>query len=382
VEEVIETDAGAVVTTSGWTIRWLFWRAVLWILIALGIRTVASLMPQIVELIYSQRIYFYIVRVQGFFNRLFPFSLGEVFWGALIFWFTVWTFWYLRRSLRSEARFFDVTKLLFLHLLWTFASLHLIFLIVWGLNFQRMQIPDSWGMDRRPARTDELQAIGSRITSGINGNYAAASENQDWAGTSRLPLTLQRLNQVLENSFNSLAIIGSASQGGLGVPKPIRFSRLTSYLGISGVYMPFTGEPTYNEEIPASELPFVIANQKAHQRGFAREDEANFVAYVICTRASDPYVRYSGYLHAVKVLDTIERAGVGRYKDLIGPGPSADLELSRQFWGTMRNPEMSVLTTQLISSYLRLNRVTRGIENYDEDIPLIIAYYLKYPNSE
>ncbi|MBK7597252.1 MAG: hypothetical protein IPJ07_01505 [Acidobacteria bacterium] len=29
--------------------------------------------------------------------------------------------------------------------------------------------------------------------------------------------------------------------------------------------------------------------------------------------------------------------------------------------------------------YLRINRVRRGYENFDEDIPLIIGYYLKSP---
>jgi hypothetical protein len=266
--------------------------------------------------------------------------------------------------------------------MWTFASLHLIFLLIWGLNFQRMPISETWGLERRLARTDELQAIGAQIVNGINQNYAAASENQDWAGVSRLPLTLQRLNQVIEISFNNTAALGPASQGGLSAPKNLRFSRLASYFGLSGIYMPFSGEPTFNEEAPASELPFIIANQKAHQRGFAREDEANFVAYVICTSSSDPYVRYSGYLHAVKVLDAIERAGVGRYKDSIGPGPSADMDARRGFWGQMKNPDTDIVMTQLINTYLRINRVQRGVDNYNEDIPLIISYYLTSPNRE
>jgi hypothetical protein len=245
-----------------------------------------------------------------------------------------------------------------------------------------MPIDETWGLDRRPARTDELQAIGAQIVNGINQNYAAASENQDWAGVSRLPLTIQRLNQVIETSFNNTAALGAASQGGLSTPKNLRLSRMASYFGLGGVYMPFSGEPTYNEEVPASELPFVIANQKAHQRGFAREDEANFVAYVICTSASDPYVRYSGYMHAVKVLDVIERSGVGRYKDLIGPGPSADMDARRGFWGTMKSPDADIVMTQLINAYLRLNRVRRGVDNYYEDIPLIVSYHLRYPNRE
>ncbi len=382
VEEVVETTEGETVTTR-WTIRWLYWRATLWLLIALGIQALASLMPAIVELVYSQRIYYYIARSLSLLNRLFPFSLGEVFLGALVVWFVGWTFWYLRRALRGESPLFTVIKILVLHLLWTFATLHVFFLILWGLNFQRMPIADVWSLDRRPARSDELQSIGAQILDGINRNYTTASEGQDWGGgTSRLPLTRQRLNQAIDTSFGNAALLGAASQGGLTVPKELRLSRVTSYLGISGIFIPFTGEPTFNGEIPAHELPFVIANQKAHQRGYAREDEANLVAYFVCINSSEAYVRYSGYLHAVKVLEMIERAGVGRYRDSISRGPSGDLELSRQFWGTMKYPEANEIGTQFISAYLRLNRVTRGVGNYDEDIPLIIAYHLKYPNRQ
>jgi hypothetical protein len=381
VEDGVEKTEGAVVTTSS-TIRWLYWRGTLWLLIALGIQALASLMPAVVELVYSQRIYYYISRSLSLLNRLFPFSLGEVFIGALALWFVGWTIWYLRRAVRGESPFFTVVKLLFLHLLWTFATLHAIFLILWGLNFQRTPIADTWALDRRPARSDELQSVAARIVDGINRNFLTASEGQDWGSTSRLPLTYQRLNQALETSFGNAALLGPASQGGLTVPKELRLSRVTSYLGVSGIFLPFTGEPTFNVEIPAHELPFVIANQKAHQRGYAREDEANLVAYVVCTNSSEAYIRYSGYLHAVKVLEIIERAGVGRYRDSISRGPSGDLEYSRRFWGAMKYPEANQLATQAISAYLRLNRVTRGVENYDEDIPLIIAYHLKYPNRQ
>jgi hypothetical protein len=34
------------------------------------------------------------------------------------------------------------------------------------------------------------------------------------------------------------------------------------------------------------------------------------------------------------------------------------------------------------SAYLRANRVPRGIKNYDEDVALIIGYYLKYPERQ
>ena len=48
----------------------------------------------------------------------------------------------------------------------------------------------------------------------------------------------------------------------------------------------------------------------------------------------------------------------------------------------MKYPEANELATLVIGSYLRLNRVTGGVGNYDEDVPLIIAYYLKNPSRQ
>ena len=40
----------------------MFWRAVLWLLLGLGVQTAASLMPTVTELLYSQYFYYYLVR--------------------------------------------------------------------------------------------------------------------------------------------------------------------------------------------------------------------------------------------------------------------------------------------------------------------------------
>jgi len=47
-----------------------------------------------------------------------------------------------------------------------------------------------------------------------------------------------------------------------------------SYLGIGGVYFPFTGEANVNISMPHTSIPFTACHEMAHQIGFAREDEA------------------------------------------------------------------------------------------------------------
>ena len=55
---------------------------------------------------------------------------------------------------------------------------------------------------------------------------------------------------------------------------------MLSYLGISGIFIPFTCEANVNATLPDWEIPFTACHELAHQRGFAREDEANYVGYL------------------------------------------------------------------------------------------------------
>ncbi|QQS48055.1 MAG: DUF3810 domain-containing protein [Acidobacteriota bacterium] len=375
-EEVVEEEGSA-----GFHIRYMLWRAVLWLLVALGIQALASLMPAVVELVYSQTIYYYIARWLTIVNTFFGFSIGEVFIVFLALWFTIWTLWYLRRAFRRESRFFDVIKLLILHLVWTGSVLWVVLLLMWGLNYERLPLVDTWRLETRPARSDELQNIGARIANGINANYLAATGGQSLGGATRSPLSIQDMNQFIEESYQRTSMLAESSQGGFGLPKPLYLSRLATYMDITGTYMPYTGEVAYNQDVPSAQLPFVIAHHKAHQRGYAREDEANFIAYVVCTTSSHPYIRYSGYLHGVTVLDVIERTGLPSSKATVGPGPSFDLDLINRFWVETRSPYLGDIGIRLLNIHLRINRIRTGVANYDEDIPLIIGYYLRYPTA-
>jgi hypothetical protein len=129
----------------------------------------------------------------------------------------------------------------------------------------------------------------------------------------------------------------------------------------------------------------VIAHHKAHQRGYAKEDEANFIGYVVCINSTEPYVRYSGYLYGLKVLEVLSKGNVDRYNDLlsrVNDGPRTDLRARSEFWEETKSPTLSAISRRIFSAYLRVNRVHGGVKNFDEDVPLIIGYYLKFPQRQ
>lgn len=368
------------------TTRSSYWKGIVWLLIALGVQTGASLMSEEVEAFYSQYIFYYITRGLSSVNKYVQsIALGEIFFALMAIWFGLWSLWYLRRSLRRETRLYYVVKVFFLQILWAMGILVPIFLVFWGLNYQRLPLAETLSIDRTPTRAGELESIGLQIVSGVNSNYEQARGSGEAASERPVPASRDAIFKALEQAFQNEKLIGEAGRGIFSDPKPLALSRLTSWAGVSGFYIPFTGEVTFNADVPAFDLPMVIAHHKAHQRGYAREDEANFIGYIVCVNSTEPYVRYSGYLYGLKVLEVLSKGNVDRYNDLlsrINEGPKADLRLRSEFWERMRNSALGGASRRVFSAYLRANRVPGGFKSYDEDVPLIIGYYLKDPQRQ
>ena len=77
------------------------------------------------------------------------------------------------------------------------------------------------------------------------------------------------------------------------------FSELMSYADIAGMYFPFTVESNINTDGPFFTIPATMGHEMAHQCGFMREDEANFIGYLACRKSDSPEFRYSLRLRAL-----------------------------------------------------------------------------------
>lgn len=84
--------------------------------------------------------------------------------------------------------------------------------------------------------------------------------------------------------------------------KPGFFKNIMSFTGILGYYNPFTAEAQFNSQLPNSLIPFTSAHESSHQLGFAREQEANFVGYLIGINSNNIELRYSTEYFTLKSL--------------------------------------------------------------------------------
>lgn len=84
--------------------------------------------------------------------------------------------------------------------------------------------------------------------------------------------------------------------------KPSLFKGIMSYTGILGYYNPFTAEAQYNAELPSTYLPFTLAHESSHQLGYAREQEANFIGYLLGKNSEHSDLKYSTEYFVLKSL--------------------------------------------------------------------------------
>ncbi|HKG14012.1 MAG TPA: DUF3810 domain-containing protein [Pyrinomonadaceae bacterium] len=339
------------------------------------VQQAAALAPGLVEKFYARSVYPRVARTLSRLTGGLAFSAGE----ALFVLFSVVLLSALALFVYNLARRREEWRSLVLAacrlLLWCAAVFVFVFMLAFGLNYQRPPLVETLGYDQRRAGADELDAMTRAVVEGVNRNYEE-SHAEGYA----VPDT-PGVVRVLEESYAREAELSPFAVGGFGPPKPVYFSGALTRLGISGIYVPFTGEPNFNADAPDFERPFSVAHEMAHQRGFARESEANFVAFLVCTHASDPFVRYSGFRQGFGVAFELYKLEPERARAILkglNPGYREDSQRSARFW-LKAGGRAGALSQRLNDLYLKANRVKSGTKNYGEVTALLIGHYLKSP---
>jgi hypothetical protein len=342
--------------------------------VAVALELAASASPPLVERLYAQRLYRVVSEMfAGSVGRV-PFSLGEVLLWTGIGGAGAWTFRRLRRLGRARGRRRAVLVSTLADAWAAAGALYLAFVVLWGLNYRRPPYAALAGLDARPATVGELVAVCERLISETN--HARAGLPEDAAGVVRLadgrPGALRRA----PTGYGEAARIEPVLAGASAPAKPVIISTVLSYLGISGIFSPFTGEANVNMTLPDPDVPFAACHELAHARGFAREDEANYVGYLACTRHPDGDFRYSGLLaasvYAMNELARVDRQGHMRLDARRAPGVRRDLAALVAWAERYRGPAERV-SQAVNNAYLKTQGQKEGVRSYGRMVDLLIA---------
>ncbi len=283
------------------------------LLLALGavLQLASAAQPERVELLYSRSIFPAVQSAVGCLAGRVAFSVGELLLLASVALSLVLAV----RTLAQPVPFLHR----FLSLLGGSALLagvaYCAFLLLWGLNYGREPFGASAGLDTAPASVDELESLSQALAQEADRERALVAEDE--AGVMRLGTGETAALERAALGFGEAERLYPFLAGACSRPKPLLLSSLASRLGITGIYLPYSGEANVNRTVPAPDLPFAACHEIAHQRGFAREDEANYLGYLACRLHPDADFRYSALLNAsVYVQHALYRVRPGGWPPL------------------------------------------------------------------
>ncbi|MBP3370328.1 MAG: DUF3810 domain-containing protein [Clostridia bacterium] len=234
------------------------------------------------------------------------------------------------------------------------------------------------GLDKQPVSPEELYQTSQIIVDRIKvlEDEIDFSESTDF---SVMPYGYDELNDKLIEAYESASEKYDFIQSFDSNVKRIMLSEPMTYTHISGVYTFFTGEANINTNFPDYTLAFTAAHELAHQRGIAREDEANFVAFLVCTESTDKYIQYSGYLNMYEYLaGPLSSANAQYYSVIYGQLPEnvrLEMKAYAKFFEKYRENVAEKVSETMNNTFLNANGVEEGTKSYGMVVDLAVAYY-------
>ncbi len=349
-----------------------------WILILLPITFIlvyiSQRSPDLVEGFYSSGIYKYIGAAISIITGVFPFSIGEITVILGLLFITFGIIWIIYKATTRKMGYRKVFMYI-RNVLITFSIIYFLFNILWGLNYYRLSFSQIANIDTRPATIQELVDLCDDLlhkTNELRNRIQLSEDSEFYEGDYKY---------VLKNAYKGYDAVKDTYpelSGRYGRPKAVIFSKAMSYMGITGIYFPFTGEANVNIDTPFISLPATAAHEMAHQRGFAREDEANYIAYLTCKFHPDLSFQYSGYMlaltHSMNTLYANDREKFMELTQKYSEEVKKDLNSINKHWAKYEGP-IERASNKMNNAYLKSNNQKDGVKSYGRMVDLLIAEY-------
>ena len=219
----------------------------------------------------------WIVGILAGITSVLPFALCEILLAALLFWFVA----SLIRAIVRRRMVRWLTGVLL-----SVCTIGALFIAIWGLNYYAPKMTERLGLPDRqytPAtlyyrdRANELAAEVERDENGVMVEY-----------------DFDTLAKHAGDGYKKLAERYDCFDGSTVRVKKMLSSKLMGKAGTTGVFICLTGESGVSTTTFQASMPFTMAHEIGHRMAFAREDEANFAAFLACDANDRPVFRYSG----------------------------------------------------------------------------------------
>ena len=302
------------------------------------------------------------------------FSVAELIYALVIVVILVYIIYSVIALIRQPERGKRLYRML-VTLAMTAALFYAGFCLLWGVYYYGDSFAARAGLTDEPVSAAQLETVtryfaqlanerSNRVQRDENGVFSVPREELLEKG--------RTLYDGIEETFPALA--GEAHR-----PKPMVFSKVMSAIEFTGFFFPFTGEANLNTDSPVCFLPSTIAHELAHQRGVAKEQEANFAAVAVSLENGDDDFVYSAallaYVHLGNALYDADHAAWERVYASLNGQVRADFAANRAYWSKYDDTAVSKASDAVYETFLESYGQTLGLKSYGACVDLLVAYY-------
>lgn len=248
-----------------------------------------------------------------------------------------------------------------------------LFVFTFAAGYNDSTIDQKLGLKREKLSADELCDTLKKLNDSVNAELDSIYFTG--SGESDMFLTYDEMSDKLNEAYADFSEEYPFMQKFYSKVKPVLLSVPLSYTHTTGIYTFFTGESNINVDFPDYTVPFTAAHELAHQRGISREDEANLVAFLICIRSDEPYIRYSGYVNMyIYVSNALYSADKDLYKEvrsLLDARVRKEFYAYNQFFKKYEKSKVAEISNAINESGLKF----QGSRSYGMVVDLTVAYY-------
>ena len=238
------------------------------------------------------------------------------------------------------------------------------FYLAWGLNYGRLPASQLLALPAAEPTVERWSDLATALARVVTDH---ADAEPDVAGAvTALARSLEQLTREIS---------------GVRVTLPDRIRRLPAgsllASGFSGVVSPFTLEAHVDGGLPEAARVAVAAHELAHLAGFAGEADADLLAAVAGLQAPHAYARYATALYAwSRVTAGLSEEARSEQLEKLPQRSRDDLARSREVAVGFRRDGLATWVTALYDRYLRSQRVSAGVGDYDLGAGLLLRAHM------
>lgn len=352
----------------------------LWLLLLVPISLCILLLCKqnawIAEHIFARGIYRVLSIGYSSLTSLFPFSIAEWCYILVPIFVIAVVIRFIIRLVHGEQERMEIVGTFLKNVACTCSVLFFAYTMLCGVNYYRYSFTYYSGLDVRDSSAEELKALVVELAeqaSVLREEIPAEDEDGVFQLTTSNKETAKKAREAMKLLGEEYPVLA----GWNGLPKSVLLSKLMSYTEITGVFFPYTMEANVDVDISDYSIPSTMCHELSHLRGFMREDEANFLAYLACMSSEDVEVQYSGVMlaliHSGNALYRQNQDMFWEVRELYSDGVDKDLTANSVYWNRYKDTVISTISDKINDTYLKANNQSDGVQSYGRMVDLLLA---------